>query len=228
MPERPSFDKWMSVRQFLTYQYMLCGRPLSSAGAVIDGALHAVQLDRPVWKRRVRKLSRGMLQRVGLAQIIINSPKLCFLDEPTSGMDPLGMALVRELILEWRAKGATIIVNSHHLDEVERICDRVAFIQKGRIQSVETMKSIQEGSCLYVVRWDPGSVNGHFETIQKELIEKLGILMESTSEGLVKLRLNDQKQAPDVINFLVHNGIAISEASFERKALLDLFVEQKG
>ncbi|HEY9776818.1 MAG TPA: ABC transporter ATP-binding protein [Planktothrix sp.] len=228
MPERPSFDKWMTITQFLTYQYMLCGKPLKTARPVIDDALVQVQLERAAWKRPIRKLSRGMLQRVGLAQIIINKPKLCFLDEPTSGMDPLGMALVRELLLKWRDEGATIVLNSHHLDEVERICNRVAFIQKGSIQSIENTGVNANGTCIYIVRWDAGSVNGTIESVMNQLTEKLEISLQEHVPGNAKLRLNNQAQASEVINFLVHNGIPITEATFERKALLDLFVEQKG
>jgi ABC-2 type transport system ATP-binding protein len=104
----------------------------ASLDARIDWLLTRVDLldaaDRPV-----RGFSKGMLQRVGLAQALLNEPRLVFLDEPTSGLDPLGRLLVRGIIDELRADGVTVFLNSHLLGEVEATCDRVAFVKRGRI-----------------------------------------------------------------------------------------------
>src|SRR4026209_1711081 len=84
-------------------------------------------------ERRLGQYSKGMLQRVGLAQALIHEPDLVFLDEPTSGLDPLGRLLVRDIIGELRQRGTTVFLNSHLLGEVEATCDRVAFIKDGRV-----------------------------------------------------------------------------------------------
>src|SRR4030095_2853399 len=86
--------------------------------------------------------SRGMLQRIGLAQALLRDPDLLFLDEPASGTDPRGVALVRERILEAKARGATIVLNSHQLAEVERVCDRIVFIDRGRLARGETLRRL--------------------------------------------------------------------------------------
>jgi ABC-2 type transport system ATP-binding protein len=86
-----------------------------------------------VAKKRVNKFSRGMLQRVGLAQSLINDPELLILDEPTSALDPAGRVLVRELLLSLKRQGKTVFLSSHLLSEVEVVCDRVAIIRKGRV-----------------------------------------------------------------------------------------------
>ena len=103
-----------------------------SLDARIDRLLTRVDLadaaDRPL-----RGYSKGMLQRVGLAQALLNEPRLVFLDEPTSGLDPLGRYLVRSIIDDLRADGVTVFLNSHLLGEVEATCDRVAFVKRGRI-----------------------------------------------------------------------------------------------
>lgn len=233
MPERPSFDKWMNIRQFLTYQYMLSSLPMKNCSATIDNALETVKLDRAAWKRPIRKLSRGMLQRIGLAQILIVNPKLCFLDEPTSGMDPLGMALVRDLLLRWKSEGATIVLNSHHLHEVERVCDRVAFIQKGKIHAIETMRQVQNDA-LFTIRWNSNNGGAYgpnhnetIETILEQLSAEFSIGLEEREGDNAKLLLRTQDQSTEVIKFLVAKGVPVAEAMFERKGLLDLFV-QKG
>jgi len=84
-----------------------------------------------------------MLQRIGLAQALFRDPELLFLDEPASGTDPRGVALVRERILEAKARGATIVLNSHQLAEVEKVCDRVVFIESGRLTQSETLRGDQ-------------------------------------------------------------------------------------
>src|SRR5262249_57735981 len=82
--------------------------------------------------RQVREYSKGMLQRIGLAQSLLSEPELVFLDEPTSGLDPLGRLLVRDLIRELRRRGTTVFLNSHLLGEVEATCHRLAFLKHGR------------------------------------------------------------------------------------------------
>src|ERR1017187_9160998 len=84
-------------------------------------------------EKQLRNFSKGMLQRIGLAQALLNEPDLIFLDEPTSGLDPFGRRLVRDIIKAQRARGATVLLNSHLLGEVEITCDRVAFIRDGEV-----------------------------------------------------------------------------------------------
>src|SRR5438552_2410189 len=82
--------------------------------------------------RKLREYSKGMLQRIGLAQALMNDPRVVFLDEPTSGLDPLGRLLVRDIIHELKARGTSVFLNSHLLGEVEATCDRVVFVKQGR------------------------------------------------------------------------------------------------
>ncbi len=195
--------------------------------ATINDALEAVQLDKSAWKRPVRKLSRGMLQRVGLAQILIGKPRLCLLDEPTSGMDPLGMALVRNLLLRWKSEGATIVLNSHHLHEVERICDRVAFIQTGKIESIESMREPLAGS-VFNVRWDEVPADINQAAALEQLTSELGIVTRDAETGGTKIILSDPKQAADVVRFLVTKGCPRDRGSVREKDSTRLFVASEG
>ena len=132
LPEHFRFHDTLTATELLRFHGRLYGLRGAALDARIDWLLTRVDLldaaDRPV-----RGFSKGMLQRVGLAQALLNEPQLVFLDEPTSGLDPLGRLLVRGIIDELRADGVTVFLNSHLLGEVEATCDRVAFVKRGRI-----------------------------------------------------------------------------------------------
>src|SRR5205814_5793508 len=90
--------------------------------------------------KRLSQYSRGMLQRIGMAQALMLNPDFLFLDEPTSGLDPNGVFLVRDLIAEEKARGAAVLLNSHQLAEIEKVCDRVLFLSKGSITRAEALR----------------------------------------------------------------------------------------
>lgn len=133
VPERAEFEFWMSGRQFLEYHHGLANLDPKTRKRDIEEALLTVELQQSSWNRRLKTYSRGMLQRLNLAQLLIGTPRLMLMDEPTLGLDPTGLSVVRRIVEAARQRGATAIINSHQLDEVERICDRVVFMKKGRI-----------------------------------------------------------------------------------------------
>ena len=134
VPERLNFSRWMTGLDFVSLHAKLCDRP-----ADVDATLDRVGLDRAAWKRPLRKYSRGMLQRTALAQALIGHPDVLFLDEPTSGIDPTGAVRFRALMRELKRDGVTIVLNSHQLDQMEQICDRVVFMRSGRIEANESI-----------------------------------------------------------------------------------------
>ena len=140
LPERLGFDRELPGRAFLAFHWRLAGGDRESTRTEVEAAADRVGLDREALSRPLRGYSRGMLQRIGLAQALLRDPALLFLDEPASGTDPRGVSLVRERILEAKSRGATIVLNSHQLPEVERVCDRVAFLDGGRITKTETLR----------------------------------------------------------------------------------------
>ena len=155
MPERLGFDRELSGGAFLAHHWRLSGGDPAQAAPEVAAAAARVGLDVGVLSRRLRTYSRGMLQRIGVAQATLGSPDLLFLDEPASGTDPLGVAVVRERILEARTRGATIVLNSHQLAEVERVCDRVVFIDRGRLTQTETLRGDDATHRRAVVRVPP-------------------------------------------------------------------------
>jgi ABC-type multidrug transport system ATPase subunit len=140
MPERLGFDRDLSGGAFLAHHWRLSGGDPARTPEETAAAADRVGLEPGVLSRRLRTYSRGMLQRLGVAQATLGDPDFLFLDEPASGTDPLGVAIVRDRILEARSRGATIVLNSHQLAEVERVCDRIAFIDRGRLTRTETLR----------------------------------------------------------------------------------------
>ena len=140
MPERLGFDRELTGASFLAFHWRLSGGDPARTDAEVPAAADRVGLERTALGKKLRTYSRGMLQRIGVAQATLGNPELLFLDEPASGTDPLGVAIVRDQILAAKKRGATIVLNSHQLPEVERVCDRVVFIDHGRLSRSETLR----------------------------------------------------------------------------------------
>jgi ABC-2 type transport system ATP-binding protein len=141
VPERMNFDRRATGGAFLRYMARLAGVPRAGVGVRVDELLKRLGLT-DAQDRRLSQYSRGMLQRIGMAQALVLDPDFLFLDEPTSGLDPNGVFLVRDLIAEEKARGAAVLLNSHQLAEVEKVCDRVLFLNGGVIARDEALRDI--------------------------------------------------------------------------------------
>ncbi|HLZ53287.1 MAG TPA: ABC transporter ATP-binding protein [Verrucomicrobiae bacterium] len=135
LPELTYYYKFLTAEELLRFYARIFGLPRVEADRRIDQLLKLVELN-PVRKRLIKTYSKGMQQRVGIAQALINNPDLLILDEPTSGLDPLGRMKVREIIQRLKNEGKTVFFSSHELGEVETICDRVAIIHQGELKAV--------------------------------------------------------------------------------------------
>ena len=131
-PESPYFYEFLTGREILSFYARLCDVEPARIGARVDEVLAQVGLVH-AGSARLRTYSKGMLQRIGIAQAIVHDPSVIFLDEPMSGLDPVGRKEIRDLIVRLNAQGKTVFMNTHILSDVEMICDRVAIIVKGRI-----------------------------------------------------------------------------------------------
>ncbi len=135
LPEMTYYYKFLTAEELLRFYARIFGIPHLEADKRIDALLKLVELE-PARKRLIKTYSKGMQQRVGIAQALINDPDLLILDEPTSGLDPLGRMKVREIIQRLRNDGKTVFFSSHELGEVETICDRVAIINQGELKTL--------------------------------------------------------------------------------------------
>ena len=133
LPENPYFYPFLTAREILDFYARLSGVSASDRKSHVDELLGLVNLGHAA-DARLRTFSKGMLQRVGIAQALIHGPEVVFLDEPMSGLDPIGRKEIRDVILALRADGKTVLMNTHILPDVEMICDRVAIIVKGSVR----------------------------------------------------------------------------------------------
>jgi len=141
LPEMTYYYKFLTAEELLRFYGKIFGLPRAEADRRIDQLLKLVELD-SARRRPIKTYSKGMQQRVGLAQALINNPDLLILDEPTSGLDPLGRMKVREVIQRLKNEGKTVFFSSHELGEVETVCDRVAIINQGELKAVGSVANI--------------------------------------------------------------------------------------
>lgn len=135
-PENPYFYDYLKAQELMNYFGALYGLDTVKRKQKTEELLSRVGLPKEDWNKQLRKFSKGMLQRVGLAQALINDPEIVFLDEPMSGLDPIGRREIRELIAELRENGTTVFMSSHILSDIEALCDNVAILRNGKL--VET------------------------------------------------------------------------------------------
>ncbi len=143
LPEAPNFYKFLSAKELIVFYAKLCGMKGKQAEEASIKALELVGLSDAL-NRRLSTYSKGMLQRAGLAQAIVHDPEFVILDEPSSGLDPIGMADMADMILRLKADGKTVLLCSHMMDEVEKLCDRVAIIAKGKVLASGSLDDLLE------------------------------------------------------------------------------------
>lgn len=165
--------------------------------------------------RKIGKFSRGMLQRVGLAQALVNDPELLLLDEPTSALDPIARVEIRELLLRAKAAGKTIFLSSHLLSEIENICDRVAFLVKGQVARLGTLSDLLEaGSEVEIVACK----------LPQEAIAALRVRRLPSSDGLVRLR-GEKGRSRELLENIWQQGGEVISINPARATLEEMFLE---
>jgi ABC-2 type transport system ATP-binding protein len=143
LPESPYFYRYLSGRELVRYYARICGVAGADLTEAVESVIELVGLSEAA-HRRVGTYSKGMLQRIGLAQAIVHDPQLVILDEPTAGVDPLGSAAIAGIIRELKRRGKTILLSSHLLAQVEGLCDRVAILHRGRLVREGRMEDLVE------------------------------------------------------------------------------------
>jgi ABC-2 type transport system ATP-binding protein len=218
LPERLGFDRDLTGREFLALHARLAGRAPAEVAAVVDGVAREVDLTGEPLGRRLRTYSRGMLQRIGLAQALVGRPAIVFLDEPTSGLDPAGVAIVRRCIVRLRAQGATVLLNSHQLPEVERVCDRVAFIESGRVVRAESLQFDAASRRTWIVRVRAGQ-----EAAAAAALHAHGL--EARARGAEIAVQATAAEAESIAGVLVAAGLALAGLAPAGPELERLFVD---
>lgn len=220
LPEHFRFYDWLSASELVTLHGRLYGIAEDVLRRKVPQLLERVGLGAQHAKP-IRSFSKGMMQRVGLAQAIVNDPEILFLDEPTSGLDPGGRKLVREIIREQRDRGATVFLNSHLLGEVEQSCDRVAFIREGKIIGEYRMGEWEAGRTEVEIRAK------HISSAAMERLKKLVLELRTDGEYL-RLRVASQDHLPEIVRCLVEYGAEVYSVAPQHRSLEDLFLEMMG
>ena len=143
LPEHPYFYDYLTARELLEYCAELFGYARAERKRRAAEMLRRVRLEEKSWDKQLRKFSKGMLQRVGLAQALVNDPSVVFLDEPMSGLDPVGRREVRDLIASLRTTGTTVFFCSHILSDIEVLCDRAAVLRQGRLAHIGRLEELR-------------------------------------------------------------------------------------
>ena len=220
LPEHFRFQDWLTAAEFLELHGRLYGMEHRNLARRIDELLDRVGLS-DFRDRFLRTFSKGMLQRIGLAQALMNAPRLVFLDEPTSGLDPVGRRLVRDIIHELRAQGTSVFLNSHLLSEIEVTCERVAFIRHGEVIRTLELASLDRGQINVTIRaagLSPEACAGLSEWGKDIQQDGENITMTLFSESLM----------PQITRYLVARGADVYAINPRRASLEEIFIETVG
>ena len=215
LPENPYFYDYLTAREFLSFTADLFGIGRPEKRERIAKLLALVGLERAA-DLPLRKFSRGMLQRAGLAQALINEPKLVILDEPLGGMDPIGRKEIRDIIVRFKDQGRTVFFTSHILQDIEMICDRVAIIVGGRIVKEGALRDLVSERVLFTEAIVAGLAPEAFAGIGESV---------STQGDRVLLRIFDEAKVDEVLDLVRGNKGRLLSLSPRTETLEDIFVE---
>jgi ABC-2 type transport system ATP-binding protein len=222
LPEQPYFYDYLTAEELVEYFASLFGYAPAERSARARKLLDEVGIGAER-RLQLRKFSKGMLQRVGIAQALINDPEVVFLDEPMSGLDPLGRREIREMILRLRDRGCTVFFSSHVLSDAEALCSRVAILAKGRLVTAGHLSDI----LAFQVRGWELVVNGLTEAVLASAKERGDVLRAtSVGEGRYALELPLNPPPERTLAALVAQGAALVSLTPIRDTLEDFFVKQ--
>lgn len=222
LPENPYFYDYLSGRELLMYTAALFGIRGSQAREKSDELLDAVGLDSDAATRQLRKYSKGMLQRIGIAQALINNPEVVFMDEPMSGLDPIGRREVRDLLLSLRRQGKTVFFSSHILSDVEALCDRAAILTRGKLLRCGSMDELTGGqrSSVEVV-----AIGVAADALRSSLKGLAWVSAITEAPNGVHTLLKNESAVDDVLKAIREAGGVLVSVSPSRVNLEDIFFD---
>jgi ABC-2 type transport system ATP-binding protein len=217
LPENPYLYEYLTGWEFLQLAAGIFQIPQNIQRQRIPQLLELVGLSQAdARKKQMRRYSKGMLQRVGMAQALINDPELIFLDEPMSGLDPVGRYQMREIILKLKAAGKTIFFNSHILSEVEQLCDRVAILAQGQLVCTGSFQELLGTSSAYNIK----GLGGEQQSL-KEWLPDIVFKSDGSWQGTIQ-----QDNYYDFLDKLRLSGGQIMTMNLSRKSLEEFFIQQ--
>jgi ABC-2 type transport system ATP-binding protein len=217
LPEDHHFPDYHTGASLLDYYGSLLEVPAAERRKRIPDVLELVGLKGRM-HYKIRTYSKGMKQRLGIAQAIFHDPEVIFLDEPTDGVDPVGRREIRSIMQQLKAEGKTIFLNSHLLGEVELICDRVAILQQGEVVRQGSVADLTHLQNHFILGLAPG------QTFPREDVQKQGFAVSPSGE-MWEIGLRDGQSIDPVIDFLRGRGLNLRHLVEKRQTLEELFVQ---
>lgn len=215
LPESPYFPDHLSAGELLDFYARLFGIPAGERAKRIDQLLELVGL--PNDRKPLREFSKGMLQRAGIAQALINNPKLLFFDEPTSGLDPIAHTDIRDLILRLRDEGKTVFLSSHQLSDVELVCDRVAILNRGKLVRIGDVEDLRAGTEIEMVVDSPDeSTANELRKLANRVVPK---------ETRLLLYHHDEQVIGHMIDLVRQRRVRLISVTPQRRSLESIFLE---
>ena len=223
-PENPYFYDYLKASELMNYFGELFGLDAAKRKQKTEELLTKVGLEEKDWNRQLRKFSKGMLQRVGIAQALINEPEIVFLDEPMSGLDPIGRREIRELIAELREKGVTVFMSTHILSDIEALCDNVAILRGGRLAATGKLDDLlndagQQQSFEINVK----GVSA--ESLQADLAKIAGATISSKASG-ANIQVLEETDIDKVLQMTREKGGRLVSVQPVKQSLEELFVKE--
>ncbi len=223
-PENPYFYDYLKASELMNYFGELFGLDAAQRKQKTEELLTKVGLEEKDWNKQLRKFSKGMLQRVGIAQALINEPEIVFLDEPMSGLDPIGRREIRELIAELREKGVTVFMSTHILSDIEALCDNVAILRGGRLAATgkldDLLTDAGEQQSFEI------NVKGvSAESLQAVLEKIAGATISSKASG-ANIHVLDETDIDKVLQMTREKGGRLVSVQPVKQSLEELFVKK--
>lgn len=223
-PENPYFYDYLTARELMMYFGELFGLDKAKSKQKTEELLTRVGLEEASWNKQLRKFSKGMLQRTGLAQCLINEPEIVFLDEPMSGLDPIGRREIRELIAELRENGTTVFMSTHILSDIEALCDNVAILRKGKLAATGKLDDLLTAH---------GEKQGYeiilkgvsAEAMEKSLADVSGSIVSAKPNG-ANVQVFDEDDIEKVLEKTKKSGGKLVSIQPVKQSLEELFVEK--
>ena len=223
-PENPYFYDYLTAQELMDYFGQLFGLDAKTRRNKTEELLTAVGLEEKDWRRQLRKYSKGMLQRVGLAQSLINEPEIVFMDEPMSGLDPVGRREIRELIASLREKGLTVFMSTHILSDIEALCDEVAILRNGKLAASGNLNDLLVNSGEH--RMLEVSVQGVAADAIREQIEFIAGATISAKPNGANIQILDESDLDAVLTITRDAGGHLISVQPVKQSLEELFVKE--
>ena len=224
LPEQPYFYAYLTGAEALDFYASLFDMTGAERKKRVSYLLDLVGLSH-ARDTQLRKFSRGMLQRIGIAQALVNDPKLLILDEPMSGLDPMGRKAMRDIILSCRDQGKTIIFSSHIISDVEMICDRAGILADGELKNIITMDDAVSSNDTI---WEISCQGGELDLSPLSGIEEQNDIKQVIRGNRHIVSTGDKDKADRIMEEIKNQGLALVSFSTARKSIEDIYIKSAG